>query len=140
MTTTFVFHNGALHPTEPDKLAHFKAKLSDGQAVTAEFSVDRHHSERAFRMLHALIRDLSRGLGIDYAAMKDQVCCQWGVAVPLAEAMRSIPEWPGHIVQPWDNGETWIRKSTTAYTAEEMSALIAGAQMMALENDVEIGA
>jgi len=140
LTTTMIYHAGKLQPADPAQIEAFKAKLSEGDHVTVEFSVNRHHSERAFRMFHALVRDLSRGLGVDYQTMKDQVCCQWGVAMPIQDALHAIPEWPGHMVTPWESGEVWIRKSTTAYTVDEMNSLISGAQLMALENDIDIGA
>lgn len=143
MTLTMMYHGGRLHPEEPAKLERFKESLKDGQAVVAEFSTkpaEKLRSERSFKMLHALIRDLSRGLGVEYARMKDQVCCQWGVALTVEEATQSgdLPDWPGHLVQPWDDGVYWIRKSTLAYTTDEMIGLINGGHMMAMENDIEI--
>ena len=140
MITSMIFFDGRLIPNERDRLEAFKSTLTEGQSVTVEFSVNRHHSERAFKMLHALLGDLSRGLGIDKIRLKDQLCCLYGVAVPLSEALNNIPTWPGHLVAPWEDGKAWIRKSTTAYTVDEMNALISGAQLMALENDVAIGA
>jgi len=101
MMVDMVYTGGRLRPLTPKMLERFKSGLSDGQKVTAEFfatSDEKQRSDRAFRLLHALINRYAKALGSSAPAAKDELCCLYGVAMKLPEDLTTVtlPTWPGH--------------------------------------------
>lgn len=131
-----IYAGGAIRPEEIDKLKAFKAGLEDGEYIEMNLKKWKAgRSDRAFRYFHALMGRYAEGLGLDKVWAKEELCLLHGVALPYDDGFEP-PDWPGHFVEY--HGRIYFRKSTTAYTKEEMAALINGTIAALFDNDVDI--
>lgn len=138
MIVSMVKHGDKLYPCDGDKprVRGFKEGLVEGQVITVEFSKEAPATDEAFHYFH-LLRDAyasTNGYNKQYA--KDELCVQWGVALPIGKALEKPPKWSGHVVEIWRR--KYLRKSTSQYTKQEMSDLIEGTISACIESGVDI--
>lgn len=75
----------------------------------------------AFELFHALRDSYAKEQGMGKIEAKDTLCVCYGVSKEYEEPWYP-PPWPGVFCRLW--GRLFFRKSTLAYTPEEMSHLI----------------
>lgn len=121
---------------EQPRINRFKERLSEGQVVRVNFSVDAPASYSARRYFHVIRDAYARAMGYEKEYAKDELCIGFGIAMTVADALEDPPEWAGHVRTIW--GREYVRKSTAAYTREEMAGLIEGAIQACLENGIDI--
>ena len=113
---------------EPQRLGPFKAAHKPGDVIRLIFDDTPESShDRAFKLFHAL-RDeyaAAQGLGKDYAKALLKFRHGSGT-VPWMEGFTPIPGQRGAFVEVEDR-MYWL-KSTTVYTAGELTILITGTQ------------
>ena len=139
MIVEMVKVNGMLRIIDPDRPAmdHWKKGISEGQIVQVNFAKELPPASVQMRKLFHLMRDrYAAGLGYDKEYAKDELCILCGVATTLEDALEDPPSWPGHLREMW--GETHIRKSTNAYTEQEMRDLIQGTIKAGLDNGLDM--
>lgn len=139
-------NKGKLTPTAPGLLDEWLSKMDDGTEVLSELRVvgaDRSLNQNAF--FHKLVDRYAQTIGESRTYCKDELCIQWGVAVEIdmsdgfdvANRFMEPPPWPGHLTMIW--GRYFIRKSTSAYTVKEMTALIDGTIRAIIAAGGEVG-
>jgi hypothetical protein len=82
-------------------------------------------SEDAFKLFHALRDEYATAQGMSKIEAKDQLCVMFGISVEY-EGQADLPKWPMVACRVW--GRKHLRKSTTAYTKDEMARLIEASQ------------
>jgi hypothetical protein len=82
-------------------------------------------SREAFEMFHALRDQYADAQGMNKVDAKDTLCVLFGVAQEYEEPWNP-PRWPGVFCRLW--GRLFFRKSTLAYTRDEMTKLIDSTQ------------
>jgi len=139
MIVSMVKINGALRVLDADKplLEGWKQKISEGQVIQANFSEEAANASQKARKYFHLIRDAyARAMGYDREYAKDELCIGFGVAELLENILEEPPRWSGHVRQIW--GRTYVRKSITEYTSDEIAGLIDGAIQACAENGIDI--
>ena len=93
-------------------------------------------SESSFELFHVLRDIYARARGINNIDAKNELCVKYGVAVEYEPGKFVPPKWPGLFVEV----NEWIhfRKSTLAYTKEEMAHLIDGTTLAIVEAGGEV--
>lgn len=82
-------------------------------------------TQDAFELFHVIRDAYAKVNGYTKAHAKDELCLHFGVAVKYREPWQP-PEWPGVFCKPYADGVLYFRKSTLAYTKDEMAQLIEG--------------
>lgn len=85
-------------------------------------------SQQAFELFHALRDEYAEAQGLKKPEAKDILCVSFGVALDIEDESfwEHLPPWPGVFCEVW--GKKYFRKSTLAYTKDEMSKLINSSQ------------
>lgn len=139
MIVSMVKKDGMLRPLEGDKqrLADFKTRISEGEVVQVNFSQESPPASVKARRYFHLIRDAyARSMGYEREYAKDELCIGFGIAVSLQDALEDPPKWSGHLRKIW--GKEYVRKSTAAYTTDELIGLIEGSIRACVENGIDI--
>lgn len=124
-----------LDPRDAPAFERYKAKLSDGAEVIAEFRIrEDSSSERARNYFHALRDRYGAALGYDKDYAKNELCMRFGIFVPVDQI--EPPDWTGHIVNMY--GRLVFRKSLNEYSKDELHELIEGTIIACVENDIPI--
>jgi hypothetical protein len=79
----------------------------------------------AFELFHVLRDQYAEAQGMNKVEAKDILCVQFGVSIECEKGFKP-PSWPGVFCRLW--GRLFFRKSTLAYTKDEMSKLIEATQ------------
>jgi hypothetical protein len=82
-------------------------------------------SREAFELFHAIRDEYAMAQGLNKVDAKDTLCVSFGVSLEYGDDF-TPPKWPGIFCTLW--GRKFFRKSTLAYTREEMSRLIESSQ------------
>lgn len=95
-------------------------------------------SEDSFELFHVYRDAYARARGINNIDAKNELCVKYGVAIEYEPGKFVPPKWPGLFVEVDD----WIhfRKSTLAYTKEEMARLIDATALAIIEAGGEVPA
>lgn len=89
----------------------------------------------AFELFHVIRDSYARVNGYTKGYAKDELCVLFGMSVEYKEPW-TPPKWPGVFCELW--GKPYFRKSTLAYTKEEMTQLIDGATGAVVEAGGEL--
>lgn len=122
-------------PRDSQAFARYKAKLPEGEVVTAEFrKTVPDASERARNYFHALRDKYAAALGYDREHAKNELCVRFGVA--LEEEAAHTADWEGRFVEIW--GARFFRKSLNYYNKKELSNLVECTIAACIENDIDV--
>ena len=93
-------------------------------------------SRGAFKLFHALRDEYAHAQAMNLIEAKDTLCVMFGVSVEIGDDFLSkLPPWPGVFCEVW--GRRFFRKSTLAYSKDEMTKLIEGSQEAVHERTME---
>lgn len=93
-------------------------------------------SEDAFELFHALRDQFAHLQSWSAVVAKNWLCVHYGVAIEYEPGKFLPPKWPGIFVEV----DNWwhFRKSTLAYTKDEMARLIDGTTQAIIEAGGEV--
>ena len=82
-------------------------------------------SREAFELFHVLRDQYAEAQGLSKIEAKDTLCVSFGVSLEYGDDF-TPPGWPGIFCEVW--GRRFFRKSTLAYSRDEMMKLIEASQ------------
>jgi len=93
-------------------------------------------SQGAFELFHVLRDQYAEAQGLTKIEAKDTLCILFGVSEEVGDDfLAKLPKWPGVFCEVW--GRRFFRKSTLAYTKDEMTKLIEASQEAVNERAME---
>ncbi len=93
-------------------------------------------SEDAFSLFHVYRDAYARARGKNNVDAKNELCVKYGVAIEYEPGVFRPPSWPGLFVEV--DGWIHFRKSTLAYTKDEMHDLIEATMVAIVDAGGEI--